>query len=350
MKQDFIDKIQDIIGNQNTDERKLLFQLQEAIIDAELQYTTVSDSKSIADLVSANLTHLKEGSPQSTLIKTGFTEFDKLFGGFSLGELVVIGGRPAMGKTQLLVNLSLYISQTIPVLYFTFDLSEYSLTSRFISTMSGITANKILLHELTNEEKDTLLSIGNTFSTRKILVNDSCSNSLSAFRAHCQRQIEEHGVKVIVIDYLQLMSANKHRHSREHEISHISRELKNIAKDLNICVIAASQLSRAVEFRGGSRHPQLSDLRESGAIEQDADKVIFVYRPEYYGVDCDEEGNDTAGLTELLIAKNRNGSLGQIKLMRDANFTSYRDFDGYKSAFSFSKSRLDEIDNPFLNQ
>jgi replicative DNA helicase len=248
-----------------------------------------------------------------------------------------------MGKTQLLVNISLNISVSTPVLYFTFDLSEFLLTSRFISSLSGIAVNKILQHELTDEQKENLASIETKFANHKILVNDSCNNSISALKAHCQKQIQENGVKVIVVDYLQMMSSNKYRNSRELEISFITRELKNIAKDFNVCVIASSQLSRAVESRGGLKHPQLSDLRESGAIEQDADKVIFIYRPEYYGLECDEDGNSTAGVTELILAKNRNGSLGTVKLLRDANFTNYRDFDQYKNEFSFSQSRLDEL-------
>lgn len=347
MKQDIINKIQHIIANQEADEKEILFQLKGVLYETELKNQIARESKNIADLVSENLTQLKEETHQGNAIKTGFTEFDKLFGGFGLGELIVIGGRPSMGKTQLLVNLSLNISVATPVLYFTFDLSEFLLTCRFISSFTGIAVNKILQQELTDEQKAKLASIGNGFNKHKIFVNDSCNNSFTALKAHCQKQIEEHGVKVIVVDYLQMMSSNKYRNSRELEISHISRELKNIAKDFNVCVIAASQLSRAVETRGGSKHPQLSDLRESGAIEQDADKVIFIYRPEYYGIDCDEEGNSTAGLTELILAKNRNGSLGKVKLLRDANFTNYRDFDEYKNDFSFSKSRLNEIEPPF---
>jgi replicative DNA helicase len=347
MKQDIINKIQHIIANQEADEKEMLFQLKGILYEGELHNQIERESKNIADLVSENLTQLKEETHQGNAIKTGFTEFDKLFGGFGLGELIVIGGRPSMGKTQLLVNLSLNISVATPVLYFTFDLSEFLLTCRFISSFTGIPVNKILQQELTDEQKAKLASIGNGLNKHKIFVNDSCNNSFTALKAHCQKQIEEHGVKVIVVDYLQMMSSNKYRNSRELEISHISRELKNIAKDFNVCVIAASQLSRAVETRGGSKHPQLSDLRESGAIEQDADKVIFIYRPEYYGIDCDEEGNSTAGLTELILAKNRNGSLGKVKLLRDANFTNYRDFDEYKNDFSFSKSRLDEIEPPF---
>ncbi len=344
MNQNIIDKIKKIISNQNTDEREILNQLKQLVYESELQNNIARNSKSIADLVSENLTQLKEESYQGNAIKTGFTEFDKLFGGFSLGEFIVIGGRPSMGKTQLLVNLSLNISIETPILYFTFDLSEFLLTSRFISSVSGIAVNKILQHELTDEQKTKLASIGNKFSKHKIFVNDSCNNSFTALKAHCQKQIQDNGVKVIVVDYLQMMSSNKYRNNRELEISYISREFKNIAKDFNVCVIASSQLSRAVETRGGTKRPALSDLRESGAIEQDADKVIFIYRPEYYGIDCDEEGNSTAGLTEIILAKNRNGSLGTVNLLRDANFTNYRDFDGYKNDFSFSRSRLDEID------
>lgn len=347
MKQDIINKIQDIIENQSADEREILFKLKEVLYETELQNQIAKESKSIIDLVSENLTQLKEGSHKSNTIKTGFTDFDKLFGGFGLGEFIVIGGRPSMGKTQLLVNLSLNISVESSLLYFTFDLSEFLLTSRFISSFSGIALDKILQHELTDEQKSKLAAISNQFSKHKIFVNDSCNNSFTALKAHCQKQIEENGVKVIIVDYLQMMSSNKYRNNREAEISLISRELKNIAKDFNVCVIATSQLSRAIEFRTGSRHPILSDLRESGAIEQNADKVIFIYRPEYYGLDCDEEGNSTVGLTEIILAKNKSGSLGTVKLLRDTDFTNYRDFDDYKKDFTFSKSRLDEIDKPF---
>ena len=169
---------------------------------------------------------------------------------------------------------------------------------------------------------------------------------MSAFRAHCQQHIDAHGVKIIMVDYLQMMSASKHRNSRELEISYVSRELKNIAKDLNVCLIATSQLSRAVESRGGaylSKHPQLSDLRESGAIEQDADKVIFIYRPAYYLITHDENGNDIESLTELILAKNRNGKLGTVKLQHDKNFTNYTTFKEFKNEFTFSEERLNEL-------
>lgn len=348
MKQDLINQLEKITSNQNADEKEILFQLKNVLYETEFQNSNARESRSISSLVSENLNLLKSGKQSDNIILSGFKSFDKLFGGFSFGELVVIGGRPSMGKTQLLVNLALNVSANIPILYFTFDLSEFLLTNRFISSYSNIAMNHILQHNLSEEENNILTGMENKFNDHKIFINDSCNNSLSAFKAHCKKQIEENGVKIIIVDYLQMMSSNKYRNNRELEISHISRELKNIAKDHNVCVIAASQLSRAVESRGGSKHPQLSDLRESGAIEQDADKVIFIYRPEYYGLEMDEDGNNTAGLTELILAKNRNGSLGTVKLQRNSNFTNYREFEGYTNDFSFSKSRLTEIDEqPF---
>ncbi|MBS1646733.1 MAG: DnaB-like helicase C-terminal domain-containing protein [Bacteroidetes bacterium] len=343
MKQELKHKIENIISNNsNADEKEMVFQLKQLLYETEWQSSVNKDSKSIADLVSNSLNQLKSNDENNNAIKSGFADFDKMYGGFELGELVVIGGRPAMGKTQLLVNLSLHISQTIPVLYFTFDLSEHLLTSRFISSVSGIPASKILQRNLTEEERNTLLSVESKWSKYKLFINDCYNNSFTAFKAHCQKQIEENGVKVIFVDYLQMMSSSKYRNNRELEISYISRELKNMAKNFNVCVIATSQLSRAVESRGVSKHPQLSDLRESGAIEQDADKVLFLYRPEYYGMECDEEGNNTAGLAEIILAKNRNGSLGSVKLLRDQYFTNFKNFDRYKNEFSFSQSRLNE--------
>jgi len=347
MKQELITQIEKIIKDPTSSEKDIFFQLKNMLYETEFQSSNVRESKSISNLVAENLNLLRNGRSSENVIKSGFQDFDKLFGGFSLGEFVVIGGRPAMGKTQLLVNLALNISIIRPILYFTFDLSQFLLTNRFISSLSTISAHKILQQNLTQEEKNILMAVESKFNQYQLYINDSCNNSISNFASHCKKQIEENGVKVIFVDYLQMMSSNKYRNNRELEISHISRELKSIAKDYNVCIIAASQLSRAVEMRGGIKHPHLSDLRESGAIEQDADKVLFIYRPEYYGLTLDEDGNNTEGLTELILAKNRNGSLGTTKLQRSSNFTNYRDFEGYNNEFTFSKNRLNEIDIPF---
>jgi len=338
MQQTIKDKIESIIRNSNADEREIIFQLKKLLYEDEIQNVVEKDSKSITELISENINQMRVPT-KSNKIATSFIELDKDFG-FALGEFIVIGGRPAMGKTQLLVNLALNISTTAPVLYYTFDLSASLLTNRFISTLSGKPISSILDDEVSNEMLDVLNA---KVEKHQLFINDSFNQSMPAFKAHCQKMIEEKGVKVIFVDYLQLMGSYKYNKYRESEIAYICRELKSIAKDFNVCVIATSQLSRAVESRGGDKIPVLSDLRDSGAIEQDADKVIFIYRPEYYGITEDRDGNSTAGLTELIIAKNRNGKIGTTNILRDANFTSFRDFDHYKEDFSFSKERLDEM-------
>lgn len=340
MNHDIKTKIENIIANKNADETEILHSLKNLIYETEIQNRIVKDSTPVAGLLSESLKLLAQENQNSNTIKTGFVDLDKAIGGFSAGELVVIGGRPSMGKTQLLVNLSLNISQVHPVLYFTFDLTESILAHRFLSSLSEIAIDKILQHELADNEKAKLNTLEKDFAKYKIFINDSMNKSVSALKAHCEKQVQHHGIKVIVVDYLQMINSNRYRNNRELEVSHITRELKNIAKDLNVCVIAASQLSRAVESRGGSKHPQLSDLRESGAIEQDADKVIFIYRAEYYGLTEDENNNNTAGIAELIIAKNRNGKLATVKLKRNRNFTNYENFDGYATEFSFEQSRL----------
>lgn len=338
------EKIEKIIKRPYSDERELLYHLKQVILETDVHTTQVRESKDITQLVNESIKQVQDKMLPVNVVKTGFTELDRHFGGFLLGEFIVIGGRPAMGKTQFLVNICLNISTSNPLLYFTYDLSEFLLTNRFISSMTGIPIGRLLQHELTEDESQKLASVTNKFGKHKILINDSCNSSVSELKAVCKKHIEENGVKVIVVDYLQMMSSNKYRNTRELEISYISRELKNIAKEYNVCVIANSQLSRSVETRGGDKCPQLSDLRESGAIEQDADKVLFLYRPEYYGIEFSGEGESTAGIAEIIIAKNRNGSLGKVKLMRDSEFTSFRDFTGFKKDFEFSKNRLDEID------
>ena len=338
-----IQQLQNIINNTADDETEILHSLRNLIYETEIQNNTAKNSNAIAGLLSESLKLLEYDNQFSHLIKTGFTELDKVIGGFSPGELIVLGARPGMGKTQMLVNLSLHISQTNPLLFFTFDLNEFMLTHRFLSALSEISLNKMLHHLLSAEEKATLNALEKDFSKYKIFINDRLNSSISALKAHCAQQIQQHNIKVVVVDYLQMISSHRFRNSREAEISLVCRELKNIAKEYNVCVIASSQLSRAVESRGGSKHPQLSDLRDSGAIEQDADKVIFIYRPEYYGLTEDENLNNTAGITELIVAKNRNGKLGSVKLQVNKNFTRFKEFVEYTNDFSFDKSRMKEL-------
>lgn len=344
MKQSIIHKIQQIIDNQNLNEKELLYQLKGVVYQNDLQNEISKESKSIEQLVSENIEKLYQESTDSNTLKTGFHSLDKLLGGFGLGELIVIGGRPGMGKNILLINLALNISVDIPVLYFSFDFSELLLTNRIISSVTGIPIEKIQQQTLTDSEKETIRLSGSHLITRHLYINDNSYNSLTAFKIHCEKYIKEYGVKVIIIDYLQMMSSNKYSNNRVLELGHISKELKKIAKEFNVCIVASSQLSRAVEMRHGDKKPLLADLRDSGAIEQDADKVIALYRPEYYGFQENARGESTKGITELFILKNRSGPMGEIQLMKDINFSYYRDFDIERSEFITIKSRLDEID------
>lgn len=340
-----IERIRHII-NKYQDEKEVLAELKRLMNEKELNENIIRNSKALVTLYEEQLSALHESGNPQNLIPTGLSDLDTVIGGFIPGELVIIGGRPAMGKTQLLVNLALNISERLPVQYFTYDLSPALLTSRFAASLTGIPVSRIIQFDLTNEERTALEGIEKVLAGRKIFVNESCSNSVTALKEHCMRQIDEQGVKVIFLDYLQMMTSNRYRNNREFEISHITRELKNFARDNNVCVIAASQLSRAPELRYGNKMPHLSDLRDSGSIEQDADKVIFIYRPEYYYITEDEEGNSTNCMVELIVAKNRNGALKNVWIQRDGDFTRYFDFKAPKNDFAFSPSRLNELEKP----
>jgi replicative DNA helicase len=348
---DLLSELHSLLGDDlsTLDEKEIIRRLNNMVLEAEMNTSSqAKDSKSLTTLFADHLSGMQNNIDTNHLIKSGFGNLDNLIGGFLPGEFIVIGGRPAMGKTQFCVNLCLNISKEHPVLYFTFDLSEYLLVCRFISALTEIETKRILQNELTNEEKIQIAALETKLKKHRININDSCNSSVTAFKAHCLKQIYENGVKVILVDYLQMMSTTRYRNSRELEISYISRELKSLARDHNVCVIATSQLSRSPEKRSMAAKPFLSDLRDSGAIEQDADKVIFLYRPEYYAIDVDEEGNSVAGLMELIVAKNRNGGLGTSRIKRNAVFSSFTDFLEYSNEFFFSPTRLNELeDKPF---
>lgn len=347
MKFEIASKIQSILNDTSLSPQEVFQRIKKIINDTESQMFQPKESVSIAQLALDNLSLMAQSPKNINVVKTGFSDFDQQFSGLGLGELVVIGGRPAMGKTQLVINMALNISTTTPLLYFSLDLSSFALSCRFLASLSSINTQKIIQNKLNDKEKDDLNDAVKKLDDYKIFVNDSSNYSILALKEHCKKHIEENGVKVIIIDYLQLISPLKFRNNREVEISIITRELKNIAKEFNVCVIVSSQLSRAVESRGGDKRPKLSDLRESGSIEQDADMVIFLYRPEYYGIMEDVDGNSTNRIAELIVAKNRNGALGTALVKMDENRSNFRDFNTHKNEFDFNQSRLDEIEPEF---
>lgn len=251
-------------------------------------------------------------------VPTGLRQLDKVTNGWQKSDFIILAGRPSMGKTSAALSMVAWpaIKKNIPVAIFSLEMSKEQLVGRFQSMESGIDASKITKKQLTLEEITRISMEGKTLETAPIFIDDTPSISLIELKAKARRLVLEHGVEEIIIDYLQLMKSGLNIVHREQEIAEISRGLKALAKELNIPIIALSQLNRVVETRPDKK-PIMSDLRESGQIEQDADLVVFCYRPEYYNIEQYEVGNnvfDTNGLFMLLIAKHRNGSLGEIPL------------------------------------
>ena len=283
----------------------------------------------------------------SKFIMSGLSGLDTITGGFFPGELVVVGSRPAMGKTQLMVNLSIRIGSSYPILYVSFDLSPNILTARFISAITKIPVQKVLSGTLDSEEDQRVKQSADVIASLNILVNDKGYHSMNEIQSSIVDHSKTHGTKMVIIDYLQLINIQQFRGNRDQEISYVCRELKNTAKELDICIVLVSQLNRGVEYRGYTKRPMLHDLRDSGSIEEDADKVILLYRPEYYHLTEDEHGISTKGVMDMIVAKNRIGSLGTIKVMWDKEFTSFSDYDDTYKDLIISQERLDELDIPF---
>lgn len=273
--------------------------------------------------------HLQDGL---TGVASGFTALDRVTGGWQKSELIIIAARPAMGKTAFILsacrNAAVDWNQAVAI--FSLEMSSVQLVNRLISAEAEIESEKIKKGSLANHEWAQLHARIGKLNSAPIFIDDTPALSILELRAKCRRLKQQHDIQLVVIDYLQLMQgdSSKGGGNREQEIASISRALKNLAKELNVPVIALSQLSRAVETRGGEKKPQLSDLRESGSIEQDADMVMFLYRPEYYGITQDENGQATTGVGEVIIGKNRSGSTETVQLRFINKFTKFADLGG----------------------
>ncbi len=263
-------------------------------------------------------------------VPTGFTRLDKLTSGFKGSELLILAARPAMGKTALVLSMArnIIIDYKMPVAVFSLEMSALQMVMRMVANESGLEQEKLKKGNLAQHEWEQLNAKVAALSEAPLYIDDTPGLSVFELRAKARRLKAQHDIQMIVIDYLQLMNAGgKDGGNRQEEISIISRSLKIIAKELDVPVIALSQLSRAVETRGGDKRPQLSDLRESGAIEQDADMVMFIYRPEYYEITEDAEGNSTIGLTEIIVAKHRNGALENVPLRFQGKYGRFVDWE-----------------------
>ena len=269
---------------------------------------------------------LRTKNEDITGVPSGFKALDRVTNGWQSTDLIVLAARPSVGKTAFALNLARYAAviskeeegkrKPIPVGFFSLEMSAGQLVQRILSAESEITLEKVSRGKLEEYEMKQLYTKGiEKLSKAPIFIDDSAALNIFELRAKCRRLVSKHHVGLIIIDYLQLMSGSNDKNgNREQEISRISRDLKGLAKELQVPIIALSQLSRAVETRKESKMPQLSDLRESGAIEQDADMVMFLYRPEYYEITANEFGESNKGETHVRIAKHRNGSLETIKL------------------------------------
>ena len=329
--------------NESTDVLDLLDEAESKLYDIA-QNNIKGSSETAQNLVIQAKNRIEEiGNREGSLsgISTGFEKLDRLTSGWQPSDLIIVAARPGMGKTALALSMARNISvqKKIPVAFFSLEMSSVQLITRLISAETGLSSDKLRTGKLADHEWQQLNVKVSDLESAPLYIDDSAALTIFELRAKARRLASAHDIKLIVIDYLQLMnlgSSNK-AGNREQEISTISRNLKALAKELNIPVIALSQLSRAVETRGGTKRPILSDLRESGAIEQDADIVSFLYRPEYYGITewDDDMKTPSEGQGEFIVAKHRNGALDSIKLKFVANLGKFEDIDSFDSPFEF---------------
>ncbi|MEE9271457.1 MAG: replicative DNA helicase [Candidatus Krumholzibacteria bacterium] len=274
-----------------------------------------------------NLEKISENKDLVSGLSTQFTELDAYTSGFQNSELIIIAGRPSMGKTSLALNIVEHVAlkDRIPTGVFSLEMSSEQLVMRMLCSEARIDSNRLRKGYVKSAEFAELAIVAGFLSEAPIYIDDSPGITMMELRAKARRLKAEVNVGCIVVDYMQLITSRETFENRQQQISTISRTLKSLAKELNIPVIVLSQLSRAVEIRGGNRRPMLSDLRESGAIEQDADTVLMLYRPEFY----EGEDSENAGMAELIIAKQRNGPTGTVKL---TFFKEYTRFERYSPA------------------
>ncbi len=308
--------------------QEALFEVQEGNIRKNYE-----DMESLIGQAIDELEEKKSRGDTMTGVPSGFKALDDLTAGFQHSDLIIVAARPGMGKTSFVVSAlrNAAIDYGTPVALFSLEMSSVQLVNRMISSEAEVESGKLRKGNLNQSDLAKVHSAVKTLTNAKLFIDDTPGLSLLELRAKCRRLKAQHDIQMVVIDYLQLMSGgptgSKGPGNREQEIGNISRGLKGLAKELNVPVIALSQLSRAVETRGGDKRPQLSDLRESGSIEQDADQVMFLYRPEYYDITEDEEGNPLVDVGYVILAKNRHGDTKDVPLRFIGKYTKFGDLE-----------------------
>ncbi|MFY8001330.1 MAG: replicative DNA helicase [Candidatus Kapaibacteriota bacterium] len=304
------------------------------------------------------ISDMVNGKKSDDSVNTGYTKLDEMLGGFRKSDFIIIAARPSMGKTAIALSIARNVAMesNVPVAFFSIEMVKEQITMRFLSGEAHIGTQKLLTGKIAQTDLVPLSKHLDRLSKAPIYIDDSPSLSVMELRAKCRRLKAEQNIGLVMIDYLQLMHAPLNKgDNREREISIISRSLKQIAKELNIPVVALAQLNRGLEGRSDKR-PMLSDLRESGSLEQDADVVMFVHRPEYYGITTFEDGAPTEGAAELIVGKQRNGPVGAVRLAYVKEFTRFENLafgmdappDYNTSISDFNASKLMNSDDaPF---
>lgn len=308
------DEIEDILA----DTERSIFQL--------LQSRGGGDYVPIKEIVLNALEKIELASKTQgnvTGIPTGFVDLDYKMSGLQPSDFILVAARPSMGKTAFVLNVAQYVAfhENLPTVIFSLEMSKEQLVNRLFSLESRVDAQILRSGNLADSDWEKLIEGAGVIGNSRLILDDTPGISISELRSKCRKFKLEHDIKLIIIDYLQLMSGGRRTESRQQEISEISRSLKGLARELNVPVIALSQLSRAVEQRPDHR-PMLSDLRESGAIEQDADVVMFIYRDDYYNKD-----SDMKNIAEIIIAKQRNGPIGTINLVWLPQYTKFANME-----------------------
>jgi replicative DNA helicase len=272
---------------------------------------------------------LQRGGKTITGVASGFNDLDELTSGFQPADLIIVAARPSMGKTAFTLNVAQHaaIEHNIPVAFFSLEMSKESLVQRMLTSEARIDAQRLRKGLLRDDDFPRLARAAGILSSAPVWIDDTPGMTLLEMRSKARRLKTESGIGLVIVDYLQLMQGPSNSESRQQEVSQISRGLKALAKELKVPVVALSQLSRAPEQRtGDNKRPQLSDLRESGAIEQDADLIMFLYRQEFYDGPVDKDGNSLEGKAEVIVGKQRNGPTGIVNLFFHKQYTRFESY------------------------
>lgn len=332
----FASKVENNAFDESNDIDDVMQEAERTLFDIT-QKNLKKDVVQIDPVLDAAIDQMRAASKNSSGlsgVSTGFRDLDKITSGWQASDLIIIAARPAMGKTAFVLSMALNVAMhNDPVAVFSLEMSNVQLVNRLISNACELPGEKIKSGDLSQSDWGRLTTRISRLQGLPLFVDDTSGLSIMELSTKARRLVREQGVRLIIIDYLQLMTAGIKLGSREQEVSTISRTLKQLAKELNIPVIALSQLNRKLEDRGNKdKRPQLSDLRESGAIEQDADIVCFIHRPEYYShASQDSDNNDIRGLAEFIVAKHRNGRVATVNMRFRNEYVRFENWDGAES-------------------